>query len=190
MAAPRRKNVALAVFRQQPRCSPSTQCAADLLPQQSRLATGWRKKAIWWSKFTACWGPSCRSRPLCNEKTKAKAWDSAHVVSMECSMPFWSSPQTIQRVSHCKKTFHLRTIKAYLPTFTKRRLYLMRFMARPLGFFFLSCLGTLGVWPRTLPARAKEPWTLPADQEYNSCGRQYAADTTKIHLKILQHMPQ
>lgn len=25
-----------------------------------------------------------------------------------------------------------------------------------------TCLGTLGVWPRTLPARAKLPWTLPA----------------------------
>jgi hypothetical protein len=48
------------------------------------------------------------------------------------------------------------------PTFTKRRLYFMRFMARPRGFFFFSCFGTLGVWPRTLPARASEPWTLPA----------------------------
>jgi hypothetical protein len=52
--------------------------------------------------------------------------------------------------------------KVYSPTLTKRLLYLMRFRARPLGFFFLSCLGTLGVWPRTLPARAREPWTLPA----------------------------
>ena len=33
----------------------------------------------------------------------------------------------------------------------------------PLTFFF-SCLGTLGVWPRTLPARAREPCTLPAGQ--------------------------
>jgi hypothetical protein len=32
-----------------------------------------------------------------------------------------------------------------------------------LGFFFLSCLATLGVWPRTLPARAREPWTLPGE---------------------------
>lgn len=43
------------------------------------------------------------------------------------------------------------------PTFTKRRLYLIRFIARPVGFFFFSCLGTLGVWPRTLPARARDP---------------------------------
>jgi len=50
------------------------------------------------------------------------------------------------------------------PTFTKRRLYLMRFMARPLGSFFLSWASTLGVWPRTLPARAKEPWTFPVDR--------------------------
>jgi hypothetical protein len=45
----------------------------------------------------------------------------------------------------------------HAPTFTKRRLYLRRLQARPVGFFFLSCLGTLGVWPRTLPARAREP---------------------------------
>ena len=37
-------------------------------------------------------------------------------------------------------------------TFTKRRLYLMRLSARPLGVFFLSCLGTLGVWPLTCSA--------------------------------------
>mmetsp|Transcript_529 Transcript_529/g.1022 ORF Transcript_529/g.1022 Transcript_529/m.1022 type:complete len:207 (+) Transcript_529:251-871(+) len=42
-------------------------------------------------------------------------------------------------------------------TLTKRRLYLMRWNARPLGCFFFSCLATLGVWPRTFPARAKEP---------------------------------
>jgi hypothetical protein len=36
-------------------------------------------------------------------------------------------------------------------------LYFMRLQARPVGFFFFSCLGTLGVWPRTLPARASEP---------------------------------
>jgi hypothetical protein len=43
---------------------------------------------------------------------------------------------------------------------TKRRLYCMRLWARPVGFFFLSCLATLGVWPRTFPARAKDPCTL------------------------------
>ena len=40
-------------------------------------------------------------------------------------------------------------------------LNVMRFLARPVGSFFLSCLGTLGVWPFTLPARASEPCTLP-----------------------------
>lgn len=50
----------------------------------------------------------------------------------------------------------------YSPTLTKRRLYFMRLQARPVAFFFLSCFATLGVWPRTLPARASEPWTLPA----------------------------
>ena len=50
------------------------------------------------------------------------------------------------------------------PTFTNRRLYLMRCAARPFGFFFLSAFATFGVWPRTLPARAKDPCTLPARQ--------------------------
>ena len=35
------------------------------------------------------------------------------------------------------------------PTFTNLRLYLILFMARPLGCFFLSCFWTLGVWPLT-----------------------------------------
>ena len=48
------------------------------------------------------------------------------------------------------------------PTFTNRRLYLMRCAARPFGFFFLSAFATLGVCPLTLPARAKDPCTLPA----------------------------
>ena len=48
------------------------------------------------------------------------------------------------------------------PTLTNLLLYLMRFIARPLGCFFLSCFCTLGVCPRTFPARAKDPCTLPA----------------------------
>ena len=47
-------------------------------------------------------------------------------------------------------------------TLTNRLLYCSRFLARPVSCFFFSCLATLGVWPRTLPARASEPWTLPA----------------------------
>ncbi len=53
----------------------------------------------------------------------------------------------------------------HAPTFTKRRLYLRRWNARPLGTFFFSAGATFGVCERTLPARAKEPWTLPATQE-------------------------
>jgi hypothetical protein len=55
-------------------------------------------------------------------------------------------------------------------TFTKRRLYCSRFFARPVSCFFFSCFATLGVCPRTLPARAREPWTLPL-----STGREDAA---------------
>lgn len=49
-----------------------------------------------------------------------------------------------------------------IPAVTKRRLYCMRLWARPRGFFFLSCFATFGVWPLTFPARASDPWTLPA----------------------------
>lgn len=56
----------------------------------------------------------------------------------------------------------------YAPAVTNRRLYLILFIARPLGCFFLSCLATLGVCPRTLPARARDPWTLPASQKHSN----------------------
>merc|ERR1719461_2276356 len=46
-------------------------------------------------------------------------------------------------------------------TLTNLLLYWMRLLARPVFFFFFSWASTLGVCPRTLPARAKEPWTLP-----------------------------
>jgi len=55
------------------------------------------------------------------------------------------------------------------PTFTNRRLYLMRCAARPFGFFFLSAFATLGVCPLTLPARAKDPCTLPAAASITGC---------------------
>lgn len=35
----------------------------------------------------------------------------------------------------------------------------------------MSCLATFGVWPRTLPARASEPWTLPVEEEFLSARR-------------------
>ena len=37
----------------------------------------------------------------------------------------------------------------------------MRRFARPVFAFFFSSASTLGVCPLTLPARAREPWTLP-----------------------------
>jgi len=48
---------------------------------------------------------------------------------------------------------------------TNRRLYCILLCARPRGFFFLSCFATLGVWPRTFPARASDPCTLPMAEE-------------------------
>jgi len=46
-------------------------------------------------------------------------------------------------------------------TLTKRRLYWILFLARPVANFFFSCFSFFGVEFFTLPARAKEPWTLP-----------------------------
>jgi hypothetical protein len=77
------------------------------------------------------------------------------------------------------------TSHIHSPTFTNRLLYWRRFMARPLGFFGLSCFATFGVWPRTLPARANEPWTLPAgDQgETVSTNARFEANTS---LKVVE----
>ena len=57
-------------------------------------------------------------------------------------------------------------------TLTNRRLYCMRRLARPVFFFFFSCFSTLGVWPRTLPARANDPWTLPTQEKTTSTNLQ------------------
>merc|ERR1719354_1397703 len=46
-------------------------------------------------------------------------------------------------------------------TLTNLLLYWILLLARPVFFFFFSTASTLGVWPLTLPARAREPWTLP-----------------------------
>ena len=46
-------------------------------------------------------------------------------------------------------------------TFTNRALYWLRLFARPVLGFFFSWGSTLGVCPFTLPARARDPWTLP-----------------------------
>jgi hypothetical protein len=44
----------------------------------------------------------------------------------------------------------------------KRLLYCRRRLARPVFCFFLGVFSTLGVWPLTFPARARDPWTFPA----------------------------
>jgi len=64
-----------------------------------------------------------------------------------------------QSLEECAASRH-RSMNS--PTFTNLLLYLIRFIARPLGCFFLSCFCTFGVCPRTFPARAKDPCTLPA----------------------------
>merc|ERR1719354_1285305 len=46
-------------------------------------------------------------------------------------------------------------------TLTNLLLYWILLLARPVFFFFFSPASTLGVWPLTFPARAREPWTFP-----------------------------
>merc|ERR1719430_733275 len=46
-------------------------------------------------------------------------------------------------------------------TLTNLLLYWILLLARPVFFFFFSPASTLGVCPLTLPARAREPCTLP-----------------------------
>ena len=46
-------------------------------------------------------------------------------------------------------------------TLTKRRLYAILFLARPVFFFLLGVGSTLGVCPFTFPARARPPCTFP-----------------------------
>ena len=50
-------------------------------------------------------------------------------------------------------------------TLTNRLLYWILLLARPVFFFFFSWGSTLGVWPLTFPARAKEPWTWNLKKE-------------------------
>jgi hypothetical protein len=86
---------------------------------------------------------------------------------------------------------HTFRLPPVIVTFTNRLVYVILFFARPLGVFFFSwgstCASTkcqvvikrgfaitvlrdcregtsertFGVWDLTLPARAREPWTLP-----------------------------
>merc|ERR1719495_1223507 len=46
-------------------------------------------------------------------------------------------------------------------TLTNLLTYWILLLARPVFFFFFSPASTLGVWPRTFPALAKDPWTFP-----------------------------
>ena len=73
----------------------------------------------------------------------------------------------------------------YIPAVTNRRLYCMRLWARPRGFFFLSCLATLGVWPLTLPARAKDPWTFPEKKKKKKKFRYWKTNESPVRdLKV------
>merc|ERR1712045_602628 len=68
-------------------------------------------------------------------------------------------------IRHPNKNYELAFGPRRLPnvatTLTNRLLYWILLLARPVRFFFFSCASTFGVCPRTLPARAKEPWTFP-----------------------------
>ncbi len=70
-------------------------------------------------------------------------------------------------------------------TLTNRRLYWILLLARPVFFFFFSWASTLGVWPRTLPARAREPWTC--NRNHNDIDRSIGLSFWQCsHLSSLQ----
>ena len=90
---------------------------------------------------------------------KTVLWSSCacmHTVSLSVACPSWLWLRAVLAI------FLLHSAAGNSPTLTNRLLYLILFIARPLGFFFFSCFATFGVCPRTLPARAKDPCTLPA----------------------------
>lgn len=100
------------------------------------------------------------------EFTMAPLMCGASVAPASCACPCADDGTQMRRATWLPMAWRwpptLPDVPPHSPTLTKRRLYFMRFIARPFGCFFFSCLGTLGVWPRTLPARARDPWTLPA----------------------------
>ena len=81
---------------------------------------------------------------------------------------------TTQEAKHTKQnktkktsaSIQFNSANAPLEALTKRRTYCSRLWARPRATlaFFSSLLSTLGVWFLTLPARARDPCTLPVDE--------------------------
>merc|ERR1719171_2823364 len=79
---------------------------------------------------------------------------------------YWNHPGDYSGTSLAEVTSHFwlelgPRLGPPLTTLTKRRLYVIRFLARPVRFFFFSAFATFGVWFFTFPARAKLPCTLP-----------------------------
>ena len=70
-------------------------------------------------------------------------------------------------------------------TLTKRRLYCSLFFARPVCFLALSVFfATLGVCPRTLPARASEPWTLPCEHRRDEGGQRVRGRKEQKYVQL------
>lgn len=86
------------------------------------------------------------------------------VATDSSSFTTWGSGSSVLLSASCNlkaqvQIFRLHTLRLppVMVTLTKRRVYVIRFLARPLGVFFFSCGSTFGVWDFTLPARAREP---------------------------------
>ena len=119
-----------------------------------------------------------------SESFRAMCWNALALVvhqsaiAVEITIRYSDTEQDELEVCFPQSLFHqeqqpqnAKSSKHHVPTLTNLLLYLMRFMARPLGCFFLSCFCTFGVCPRTFPARAKDPCTLPAKHltSFNYC---------------------
>lgn len=87
---------------------------------------------------------------------------ATRVMATDIEMPPTFSVCLQGESSHWRSWWESTTEWSGFQKSTHRRLYKIRFLARPLGGFFFSCLSTLGVWDLTLPARAREPWTRVA----------------------------
>merc|ERR1712170_47602 len=124
-----------------------------------------------------------------------------NILYVHKGLSFFSLAHPMQRFNDkqqkslcCPHFYELELGPLLLPnpvtTLTKRRLYCMRRLARPVFFFFFSCLSTLGVCPFTFPARAREPWTLPPSMRTSTCRVVRSVVQAERHMSSSRGWPQ
>lgn len=140
-------------------------------------------------QYCRCWLRDCVDSAGCH----TVCWQVVVYISVLCVLPALpvkgSNEQELPAC--CLMTV---AINSHSPTLTNRLLYLILFIARPFGFFFFSCFATFGVCPLTLPARAKDPCTLPVIHtnrlEQNRQHVQQQAETAAISICKPPHEPK